>query len=207
MSLSVSCDTRRIYPTGGGHRRPAPVPELAREAVVDRVVEDVLERGLVLLLGLDLFRPEALAEDVVLAAVALVEGAGVLAVQVAHAVGEVRERRFDHEVVVIAEQAPGVESPAIAAADPPQDLEEDAAVVVVHEDRRVVVPFGADVVVRAGREIAVRTSHRSERSSASRGTDAAYAIRRTAVTDSSRARHETPLRGTCRGGHGRNGLV
>jgi hypothetical protein len=39
-----------------------------------------------------------LAEDVVPAAVPLVEGAGVLAVQVAHAVGEVRKRGLDEEV-------------------------------------------------------------------------------------------------------------
>jgi hypothetical protein len=58
--------------------------------VVDGVVEDVLESALVLLLGLNVFRPEALPEDVVLAPVPLVEGAGVLAVQVTHPVGEVR---------------------------------------------------------------------------------------------------------------------
>jgi len=170
--------------------------------VVHGVVEDVVERGRVLLLGLDLLRPEALAEDVVLAAVALVEGAGVLAVQLAHAVGEVRERRLDDQVVVVAEQAPGVEAPAVAPADARQDLEEDSAVVVVQEDRRVVVPFGADVVVGTGCEVAMRTSHCAERSSARRRTGAAYEIRRMAVTDASRARHETAPRGTCRGGHG-----
>jgi hypothetical protein len=58
--------------------------------VVDGVVEDVLESALVLLLGLNVLRPEALPEDVVLAPVPLVEGAGVLAVQVTHPVGEVR---------------------------------------------------------------------------------------------------------------------
>jgi hypothetical protein len=163
--------------------------------VVDGVVEDVLERPLVLLLGLDLLRPEALAEDVVFAPVALVEGAGVFAVQVAHSLGEVRERRLEDEVVVVAEQAARVEPPAVAPADAFQDVEEDAAVVVVGEDRRVVVPLGADVVVRAGRDVAARTSHRGERSSASARAAAPCAFRRTSVTDSSRARHETrPLR-------------
>jgi hypothetical protein len=103
--LSVSCDTGRIYPTDGWGRRPAPLAEAAGEAVMDGVFEDVLERFVVLLFGLDLFRPEAAPEDVVLAAVAIVEGAGVLTVQVAHAVREVGERRFDEEVVVVAEQA------------------------------------------------------------------------------------------------------
>ena len=97
----------------------------------------------------------------VLAPVALVEGAGVLAVQVTHPVGEVRERRLHDQVVVVAEQAAGVEPPAIAALDPPQDVEEDCPVPVILEDRRVVVPLRADVVVRAGLEVAVRASHRA----------------------------------------------
>jgi len=100
-----------------------------------------------------------LAEDVVLAAVPLVEGAGVLAVQVAHAVGEVRQRSLDEEVVVVAEQAAGVEAPAIVALDPSQNLEEDSPVVVVLEDRGVVVALRSDVVVGAGCEVTMRTSH------------------------------------------------
>jgi hypothetical protein len=84
------------------------VAEAAGEPVVDRVVEDVFERLLVLPFGLDHSGPEAAPEDVVLAAVPLVEGAGVLAVQVTHALREVRVRRLDEEVVVVAEQAAGV---------------------------------------------------------------------------------------------------
>jgi hypothetical protein len=139
----------------------------AGEAVVDRVVEDVVERPLVLLFGLDLFRPEPAAEDVVLAAVALVEGSRVLAVQVAHALGEVRQRRLDEQVVVVAEQAARVEPPAIAAADALQDLHEDGPIPVIGEDRRVVVPFRPDVVVGAGGDVAVRSSHRGDRTDGS----------------------------------------
>ena len=127
--------------------------------MVDRVVDDVVDRVVVLLLRFDHPRPEPLAEDVVPAAVPLVEGAGVLAVQVAHAVGKVRQRGLDEEVVVVAEQAAGVEAPAIVALDPSQNLEEDPPVVVVLEDRSVVVPLRPDVVVGAGREVTVRTSH------------------------------------------------
>jgi hypothetical protein len=127
--------------------------------VVDRVVEDVVDRVVVLLLRLDHPRPEPLAEEVVPAAVPLVEGAGVLAVQVAHAVGEIRQRGLDEEVVVVAEQAAGVEAPAIVALDPSQNLEKDPPVVVVLEDRSVVVALRADVVVGAGGEVTVRTSH------------------------------------------------
>jgi hypothetical protein len=90
--------------------------------VVDRVVEDVIERVVVLVLGLDHLRPEPLTEDVVLAAMALVEGPGVLAVEVSHAVGEVGERRLDEQVVVVAEQAAGMEAPPVPAPDAPQDV-------------------------------------------------------------------------------------
>jgi len=113
--------------------------------VVDRIVEDVLDRFLILLFGLDLFRPEAAAEDVVPPAMAVVEGAGVLTVQIAHAVGEVCEGRLDEQVVVIAEQAAGVQPPAVAATDTPQDLREDRPVPVVAEDRLVVVALRSDV--------------------------------------------------------------
>jgi hypothetical protein len=54
--------------------------EAADEAVVERIVQDVLEGGGVLLLRLDQLRPETAAEDVVVAPVTLVEGAGVAAV-------------------------------------------------------------------------------------------------------------------------------
>src|SRR3954451_16100160 len=153
----------RIYPTCGRYRRPAPCPEPTGEAVVHGVVEDVVEGVVVLLLGFDHPRPEALPEDVVDAAMALVEGPRVLAVEVAHAVGEIREGRLDHEVVVVPEQAARVESPAVAPPHALQDLDEDGAIPVVEEDRVVVVPLGTDVVVRAGGEVAERTSHRGDR--------------------------------------------
>ena len=136
--------------------------------MVDGVVEDVVERVVVLLLGFDRPRPEAFPEDVVRAAVSLVEGACVLAVEIAHAVGEIREGRLDHEVVVVPEQAARVESPAVSLTHALEDLDEDRAVPVVEEDRLVVVPLGADVVVRAGGEIAVRASHRDDRTAAVR---------------------------------------
>jgi hypothetical protein len=126
---------------------------------MDRVVEDVLEGGAVLLFGLDLSRPEAAAEDVVSPSVTLVERAGVLAVEIAHSLGQVRERRFDEQVVVVAEEAAGMQAPAVPAPDAVQDPDEDRPVGVVQEDRRLVVPFRADVVVRAGGDVAVRASH------------------------------------------------
>jgi hypothetical protein len=52
----------------------------ANEAVMERIVEDVLGRGRVLLLVLDHLRPETAAENVIATPVPLVEGARVAAV-------------------------------------------------------------------------------------------------------------------------------
>jgi len=127
--------------------------------VVERVVDDVLDRGVVLLLGFDHLRPVAAAEDVILAPVALVEGAGVGPVQVPHPLVEVRRGRLDKEVVVVAHEAPDVHPPPVAALDPPEDVEEDHPVFGVAHDRRVVVPAAPDVVTGAGGDEAVRPSH------------------------------------------------
>ena len=96
--------------------------------------------------------------------VTVVESARILAVQVAHAVGEVRERRLDQQVVVVAEQAASVQAPAVAPAHSHQDLREGGSVGVVLEDRVVVVPFRDDVVVRAFFEVPPRSSHVGDRS-------------------------------------------
>jgi phosphohistidine swiveling domain-containing protein len=128
--------------------------------MVERVVDDVFECGFVLLLRFDQLRPEAPAEDVVAAAVAFVEGARVGAVQVAHAVGEVRARRLDDQVVVVPQQAADVGPPVVAALHAPQDVHEDDAVPVVQHDRSLVVAARRDVVVRAGGEVAMWATHR-----------------------------------------------
>jgi predicted GNAT family acetyltransferase len=129
------------------------------EPVVDRVVDDVLERLVVLLLGFDQLRLEASAEDVVDAVVPIVEGAGIAAVQVAHPVREVRQRGLDEQVVVIAHQAAGVNAPAVAALDAAEDVEEGDPVFVVEEDRRAIVPACSYVVMRAGGEVAAWAAH------------------------------------------------
>jgi hypothetical protein len=161
--------------------------------VVDGVVEDVVERVVVLLFGLDHSGPETAAEDMVLAPVSLVEGAGVLAVEVTHSLGEVGERRLDDEVVVVAEQAAGVQPPAVAPADPLQQLDEDGAIPVIQEDRRLVVPLRPDVVVGACGEVAVRSSHVGERTGGRGRRRPTSAFRHGTVTEASRARHETGL--------------
>jgi hypothetical protein len=130
--------------------------------VVERVVDDVLDGRVVLLLGLDHLRPVAAAEEVVLASMALVEGTGVGPVQVPHSLVEVRGGRLDEEVVVVAHEAAHVHPPSVAALDPPEDVEEDNPILGVAHDRRVVVPAAPDVVARAGSEVAVRPSDPSK---------------------------------------------
>ena len=114
--------------------------------MVKGIVDDVFDRGLVLLVRLDHPGPVAAAEDVILPLVAFVEGAGVAAVQVPHPVGEVRQRGLDEEVVVIPHQAAHVRAPAVAPFDPAEDVEEDDPVSIVHDDRSVVVAADPDVV-------------------------------------------------------------
>jgi len=127
--------------------------------VVERIVHDVVDRRLVLLVRLDHFRPVAAAEDVVLPLVAFVEGAGVAPVQVPHPIGKVRQGRLDEEVIVVAHEAPHVSAPAVAPLDPPEDVEEDDPISIVEHDRRVVVSPDPDVVVGTRGEVTVGPSH------------------------------------------------
>ena len=131
---------------------------------MDRILEDVLERGHVLLLGFDRLRPVAAPEDVILAPVPLVEGTGVAAVQVAHPFVQVGSRRFQDEVVVVPHQAGDVDAPAVSAFDAPEEMEEHDPVLSIDDDRCVVVSAAPDVVVAAGDEVAVGTPHRPETS-------------------------------------------
>jgi len=127
--------------------------------MVERIVDDVVDRRFVLLVRLDHLRPVSVAENVVLALVPLIEGTGVAAVQVPHPVGEVRKGSLDEEVVVVPHQAAHVSTPAVASFDPAQDVEEDDPVSIVQHDRRVVVTPDPDVVIGTGGEETVGSSH------------------------------------------------
>ena len=130
--------------------------------MVEGIVDDVVDRGLVLLVRLDHFRPVAAAEDVILPLVAFVEGAGIAAVQVPHPLREVRQWGLDEKVVVVAHEAPHVSAPAVTSFDPPEDVEKNDPVSIVEHDRRVVVAPDPDVVVSARSEVSVRASHPSK---------------------------------------------
>jgi hypothetical protein len=97
---------------------------------------------------------------VILPLVALVECAGVAAVQIPHPVGEVRQRGFNEQVVVVAHQAAHVRPPPVAPFDAAQDVEEDDPISIVDDDRGVVVAADPDVVIGAGGKVTVGPSHR-----------------------------------------------
>jgi hypothetical protein len=204
MSLSVSWDTGRIYRFSPWRPRPVPLVETAGEAVVGRIVDDVFQGCLVLLLRLDELRPVATAEEMVLAAVLLVEGARVAAVQVPHARAEVRGRGLHDQVVVVSHQAARVQAPPVAPFDASQEVEEDDAVFAVEHDRRAVVPAGHDVVVAPGDERSMWSSHSGDRSSARRPIRPARASCLTSGSVQSRARHETGVEETAPVGARRN---
>ena len=127
--------------------------------MVGGVLDDVIDRALVLVRVLDHLRPEAAAEEVVASAMPLVELARVAAVEIPHTFGQVRLRRLDDEVVVVPHQAACMDPPAVAALDACEDPEEERAVSVVANDRHAVVPARADVVQRTGGEGAAGSCH------------------------------------------------
>ena len=82
---------------------------------------------------------EAAAEEVAFAAVFLVEGGGVFAVEQLHAGGELRDGCFEDQVVVVGHQAVGVHGPAVEADAEFEHCQEGEPVVVVANDAQVVV--------------------------------------------------------------------
>jgi hypothetical protein len=122
--------------------------------VPDGVLDDIGDGCVIFVRVLDHLRPVAAAEEVVDASVTLVEGAGVAAVQVAHALVEVRLWSLDDQVEVIPHDAADMHAPAVAPRDSAEEVEEQGAVLVVEDDRHVVVAAGDHVVHGTGFEMA-----------------------------------------------------
>jgi hypothetical protein len=127
------------------------------------------------------------------AAMAFVEGACVAAVEVPHAVGEVRNRSLHDQVVVVAEQAGDVDAPAVPALHPSHDVGEDHAIPVVQHDRSLVVAPRRDVVIRAGLEVSPWTSHGLDGSDGNIHRCLCAVIRHTSDAAPTRARHVSGL--------------
>jgi hypothetical protein len=139
---------------------------VGNEAGADGVVEDVLDRALEMLLGLDHPAREAVPEEVAPALVPPVEPLRVDAVEPLHPERQVLPRRLEDEVIVVVEQAERVHPPAEAPHDLVQQREELPAVVVVEEDRALLDAPRRDVEEAVGEQRAQRPGHVAD---ASRG--------------------------------------
>jgi hypothetical protein len=181
-----------MYRTASVDRGPAPVFGPADEPVPDGVFGDRGHGRLVLVGVFDHLGPVAAAEEMVDAVVAAVEGAGVAPVQVPHAFVEVRLGRLDDEVKVVRDQAAGVHPPAVALFNPVEDADEGATIVVVEDDRAVVVAARDDVVHGATLEVPVGTAHAATVALPVRRRRPGYAF----DTTSARSRH-VPDTATC----------
>ena len=149
-----------MYRTGSAaNPRPWPLVRAADEAGGDGVLKDELERRLELLVRFDALGGEPLAENVVAATVDGVEGARILAVQVTHSFGEVCVPRLDDQVVVVAHQGAGMDTPAVSVDDAPQLVEEHPPIVVIEEAGLLVVASCRDAVPRAGGDEAAVAGH------------------------------------------------
>ena len=126
---------------------PRPVGRVADESGAHGVVDDVLERVLIVLFVVDHPGGEALAEERALAAEAGVVLAGVVALEPLDCRGEVIDPGVDEGVVVRAQQAVGVESDAPAL----------DALLEQRDERPVVVPIAEQpgLVYRVGRQVEV----------------------------------------------------
>src|SRR5205085_6398906 len=102
---------------------------------------------------------EALAEQVAPALVTAVERLRVDAVQALHSGGEVLELRLNDEVVVVRHQAEDVDSPVVAVDDGREQAQEEAALIVVQEDRRARYSPRCDVVDPVRGVLVLRATH------------------------------------------------
>ena len=129
---------------------PGPVFAAVDDACLDRVVEDVFDRVLVVALVVDDPRREAPAEERSFPPEACVVLAGVVALEPLGSSREVLDPAVDDRVIVGAEQAVAVEAEAPAAGGLLQECQEHVAVLVVHEEERLVDGVRRDVEVAIG---------------------------------------------------------
>jgi hypothetical protein len=139
------------------------VGRIAAEARSDRVVADIAERGLEVLLVTDDPGAEAVSEQVAPAVPAIVEPLRIRAVEPSHAGREIVATRFDDDVVVRAQQGPGVQLPAEPAAARVQRRGEPVAIVTVAEDERVAGAARRHVPDAFARELLARNPRHVER--------------------------------------------
>ncbi len=106
---------------------------------------------------------KAFAEKVALAAVFVVEGLRVAAVQQLHPGGELGAGALDDEVVMVPHQAEAVHGPAVTAHDPLEQVQEEDPVEVVAVDEAAVDAAAGQVVDPVGEQEAGDARHRFRR--------------------------------------------
>jgi hypothetical protein len=157
---------------------PRPLRDGAADAGADRVLEHVAADPEVVVLRLDHLRPEPSLEDVARLVVPVVERHRVDAVEVVHALRDVRVRRLHDQVVVGRHQAVGVDRPPAPAGDLAEESQKELAVVVAAVDRRPADAARDDVVdpvrdartAEAGHAPTVRRERRDASRRATSGT-------------------------------------
>jgi hypothetical protein len=143
---------------------PGPVGGGLAEARTDRIVEDVLDHRLEVVLVLDNPGAEPRAEDVAHAGVLVVVRLGVATVQELHPRREVLAGALDDGVIVRVEEAEGVHSPPEPPDDDAEQGEEITSVVVVAEHDTFGNAVREDVVDAVGQDGTGDAGHTADRS-------------------------------------------
>jgi hypothetical protein len=129
------------------------------EAGIDRVLADVFESGVVVILALDQSRGVPALKEAAAAAVATVESLRVRAVHQVHAGREIHPGRLDDQVVVRAEEAARVDAPAKPLGCPLDQLDEVDSVEVAAEKKCAAGGAAGDVVEAVGQIAATHPGH------------------------------------------------
>jgi hypothetical protein len=151
--------SRSIVRSRQVERDAAPRPTVQADA--GRVVVDVLNEALEVLLLLDDAALEAALEEVADAVVAAVEPDRVEAVQPLHAGRQLRLCRVDEDVEVVVEQAPGDDVPAVLPRHAVEELEPRLAIEVVEDDAPLLDAARDHVIPGGCRQLAARDSRHS----------------------------------------------
>lgn len=125
----------------------------------DRVEDDVSADREQVGVFLDEDRAVSRLEEMAKPPVAPVVPLRVDAVEVAHAEGKVPVRDFEQQVVVVVHQAVGVTEPLIPLDRSSEDCQERVTIVIVLDDRALLVSAGDHMNHCAGRTNAERSRH------------------------------------------------
>ena len=149
----------RFFPGGRAEATPAPVPRVGDQGRSHRIQDDVATDLEKVGLPVDELRAESALQDVSASIVGPIEPLCVYPVQLPHRSGEVALRRLQQHVIVIAHQAVGVATHAIARDHRGQDDQEERAVCIVLEDGLPVIAPRGDVIDTTGERQPERSRH------------------------------------------------